>query len=233
MTRRQESVLIVGAGPGLSASFARLCAADGMAVTVAARQADKLSDMAGETGATARQCDASNPASVDALFEAAIAEHGVPDLVLYNPSYRARGAITEINREEVLKALMISCYGGFLVGQKAAQVMLSRGSGSIQFTGASASVKGYPQSASFAMGKFGLRGLAQSMARELHPKGIHIAHFVIDGGISKGANDPRNDRGENGLLNPDAIAETYLQVHKQHRSTWAWEVELRPWVEKF
>ncbi|MCY4236785.1 MAG: SDR family NAD(P)-dependent oxidoreductase [Rhodospirillaceae bacterium] len=233
MTRRQESVLIVGAGPGLSASFARLCAADGMAVTVAARQADKLSDMAGEIGATARQCDASNPASVDALFEAAIAEHGVPDLVLYNPSYRARGAITEINREEVLKALMISCYGGFLVGQKAAQVMLSRGSGSIQFTGASASVKGYPQSASFAMGKFGLRGLAQSMARELHPKGIHIAHFVIDGGISKGADDPRNDRGENGLLNPDAIAETYLQVHKQHRSTWAWEVELRPWVEKF
>ncbi len=233
MTRRQESVLIVGAGLGLSASFARLCAADGMAVTVAARQADRLSDIAGEIGATARRCDAGNPASVDALFEAAIAEHGVPDLVLYNPSYRARGAITEIDREEVLKALMISCYGGFLVGQKAAQVMLSRGSGSIQFTGASASVKGYPRSASFAMGKFGLRGLAQSMARELHPKGIHIAHFVIDGGISKGADDPRNDRGENGLLNPDAIAETYLQVHRQHRSTWAWEVELRPWVEKF
>ena len=166
-------------------------------------------------------------------YEARCAEHGVPDLVVYNPSYRTRGPITDIDRDEVRKVLMISCYGGFLVGQKAAQLMLPRGTGSIQFTGASASVKGYPLSASFAMGKFGLRGLAQSMARELHPQGVHIAHFVIDGGISKGPDDPRNDRGADGLLDPDAIAETYLQVHRQHRSAWTWEVELRPWVEKF
>ena len=233
MADSRESALIVGAGPGLSASLARLCSQQGMAVTVAARDAGKLEQLAADVGGTARACDASDPASVDALFDATVAAHGVPDLVVYNPSYRTRGPITDIDRDEVRKVLMISCYGGFLVGQKAAQLMLPRGTGSIQFTGASASVKGYPLSASFAMGKFGLRGLAQSMARELHPQGVHIAHFVIDGGISKGPDDPRNDRGADGLLDPDAIAETYLQVHRQHRSAWTWEVELRPWVEKF
>jgi len=233
MSDTPQSALIVGAGPGLSASLARLCANDGMAVTVAARNPDKLADLAAETGATARACDAVDPASVDALFDETVSEQGVPDLVVFNPSARTRGPFVEQDRDAVRNALMISCYAGFLVGQKAAQLMLPRGTGSIQFTGASASVKGYAQSASFAMGKFGLRGLAQSMARELHPKGIHIAHFVIDGGISAGAGDPRNNRGDDGLLHPDAIAETYLQVHKQHRSAWAWEVELRPWVEKF
>lgn len=233
MSETGESVLIVGAGPGLSASLARLCARQGMAVTVAARDAGKLAGLAAETGATAHACDAGDGASVDALFEATVAGHGVPDLVVFNPSYRERGPLAGLDREEVRKAIHISCYAGFLVGQKAAQLMLPRGSGSIQFTGASASVKGYPQSASFAMGKFGLRGLAQSMARELQPEGIHVAHFVIDGGISTGPDDPRNDRGDDGLLLPDAIAETYLHVHRQHRSAWAWEVELRPWVEKF
>ena len=233
MTETRESALIVGTGPGLSASLARLCAQQGMAVTVAAREAGKLAGLAAETGATARECDAGDGASVDALFDAAVAEYGVPDLVVYNPSYRERGPLIDLDREEVRKAIHISCYGGFLVGQKAAQLMLPRGSGSIHFTGASASVKGYPQSASFAMGKFGLRGLAQSMARELQPRGIHVAHFVIDGGISAGPDDPRNSRGEDGLLLPDAIAETYLHVHRQHRSAWTWEVELRPWVENF
>ena len=137
---------------------------------------------------------------------------------------------------------MVSCYAGFLVGQKAAQLMLSQGSGSIFFTGASASVKGYPKSAAFAMGKFGLRGLAQSMARELSPKNIHIGHFVIDGGILKGPDDPRVNRSLSdeakgvvidSLLDPDAIAKTYLDVHNQHRSAWTWELELRPWLEKF
>ena len=233
MTETRESALIVGTGPGLSASLARLCAAQGMAVTVAARDTGKLAGLIAETGAAAHPCDAADGASVDALFDAAVAEHGVPDLVVFNPSYRERGPLAGLDREEVRKALLISCYGGFLVGQKAAQLMVPRGSGSIQFTGASASVKGYAQSASFAMGKFGLRGLAQSMARELQPKGIHVAHFVIDGGISAGPDDPRNDRGEDGLLLPDSIAETYLHVHRQHRSAWTWEVELRPWVENF
>ncbi len=233
MTGSGDSALIVGAGPGLSASLARLCAQQGMAVTVAARNPGRLAGLAAATGATARECDAADGASVDALFEATVAERGVPDLVVYNPSYRERGPLVDLDREEVRKALLISCYGGFLVGQKAAQLMLPRGSGSIQFTGASASVKGYPGSAPFAMGKFGLRGLAQSMARELQPRGIHVAHFVIDGGIRAGPDDPRNDRGEDGLLDPDAIAQTYLHVHRQHRSAWTWEVALRPWVETF
>jgi len=233
MTGQKESVLIVGTGPGLSASLARLCSDQGMAVTVAARNPDKLAELASDIRATARPCDAADPASVDALFDATVAEHGVPDLVVFNPSARTRGPFIEQDRDAVRDALIISCYAGFLVGQKAAQLMVPRGSGSIQFTGASASVKGYPLSASFAMGKFGLRGLAQSMARELQPQGIHVAHFVIDGGISKGRDDPRNNRGDDGLLSPEAIAESYLQVHRQHRSAWAWEMELRPWVEKF
>ncbi len=228
-----ESALIVGAGAGLSASLARLFAAEGMTVAVASRNADKLVPLAGEIGGHAFACDVADAASVDRLFEQATEAIGAPDVVVFNPSARARGPIAELDRDAVRNALLISCYGGFLVGQAAAKLMLERGSGSIQFTGASASVKGYAQSAPFAMGKFGLRGLAQSMARELAPKNIHVAHFVIDGGIGR-ENDPRAAaRGEDGMLDPDAIAQTYLQIHRQHRSAWTWEVELRPWVENF
>ena len=239
----QEIALIVGAGSGLSASLARLCAGEGMAVAIAARNTDKLAAVCEETGAKAYSCDATDAAQVDQLFDAVGSDLGTPDFVVYNASARARGPITEVDRDAVLNAVMVSCYAGFLVGQKAAQVMLPRGSGSIFFTGASASVKGYPQSAPFAMGKFGLRGLAQSMARELAPQNIHIGHFVIDGGIRQGNDDPRGGRnlaaaGHTGevtdsLLEPDAIARTYLDVYQQHRSVWTWEVELRPWVEKF
>ena len=231
---QQESALIVGVGTGLSASLARLCAKDGMQVALAARNAHKLDELAGETGARAYACDASDPASVAALFESVTADAGAPDLVVYNPSYRCRGPVADLDPAEVLKSLTISCYGGFLVGQAAARQMLARGSGSILFTGASASVKGYANSAPFAMGKFGLRGLAQSMARELAPKNIHIGHFVIDGGILAAGGDTRAaGRGDDGMLQPDAIAETYLHVHRQHRSAWTWEIELRPWVENF
>lgn len=231
MSDQKESALIIGAGagPGISSSFARLCHKEGMSVSLAARSTGDLAELAGETDASVHECDVSQPASVDALFDAV----GTPDLVLFNPSYRTRGSVAELDREEVYKTLMISCYGGFLVGQVASQRMLERGSGTILFTGASASVKGYPLSAPFAMGKFGLRGLAQSMARELHPKNIHIGHFVIDGGVSQGPSDPRNTRGEDGLLEPDAIAETYMHLHRQHRSSWTWEVEVRPWGENF
>lgn len=239
----QEIALIVGAGSGLSASLARLCAGEGMGVAIAARNTEKLAPICDETGAKAYACDAADGGQVDRLFDAVGADLGVPDIVVYNASARARGPIAEVERDAVLNAVMVSCYAGFLVGQKAAQVMLPRGSGSILFTGASASVKGYPQSAPFAMGKFGLRGLAQAMARELAPQNIHIGHFVIDGGIRQGADDPRGARnlaaaGHTGevtdsLLEPDAIAQTYLNVHRQHRSAWTWEVELRPWVEKF
>ena len=230
-----ETALIVGAGRGLSASLARLCAREGMTVVLAARNVEKLAPLLEETGASAFPCDASDPASVDALFRSTVDSAGVPDLVIYNASNRGgRGPIVDLDPEAVRQAVLISCYGGFLVGQAAARLMLPRGSGSILFTGASASYKGYANSSSFAMGKFGLRGLAQSMARELAPNNIHVAHFPIDGGILQGADDPRaSRRGKDGLLDPDAIAETYLHVHRQHRSAWSWEIELRPWSESF
>jgi NAD(P)-dependent dehydrogenase (short-subunit alcohol dehydrogenase family) len=228
-----EIALIVGTGSGLSASLSRLFAKNDMKVALAARKPQKLEALARETGARVYACDASSRAEVPALFKSVAADLGAPDLVVYNPSYRSRGPLTELDPVEVEKALMVTCYGGFLVGQAAARLMLERGRGSILFTGASASVKGYAQSAPFAMGKFGLRGLVQSMARELAPKNIDVAHFVIDGGI-KQQNDARaGQRGVDGMLEPDAIAETYLHIHRQHRSAWTWEVELRPWVETF
>jgi NAD(P)-dependent dehydrogenase (short-subunit alcohol dehydrogenase family) len=225
-----ESALIVGAGSGLSAALARLFAKNGMRVALAARNADKLGPLAQETGARVFKCDVSRRGDVEALFAAV----GTPlDIVVFNPSARARGPVAELDPDEVQKALMVTCFGGFLVGQQAARAMLAQGNGTILFTGASASVKGYAQSAPFAMGKFGLRGLVQSMARELSPKNIHVAHFVIDGGIGR-AGDPRGAaRGPDGMLDPDAIAANYLAIHRQHRSAWSWEIELRPWVENF
>ena len=228
-----DSALIVGAGPGLSASLARLCAKDGMKVAIAARNIDKLSDLAAETGAELHQCDAGDIDSVAALFAATDKTIGTPNLVVYNPSARVRGAITEVDPTETRDAINITCFGAFLVAQQAAKRMLERGSGSILFSGASAGVKGYPRSSVFAMGKFGLRGLCQSLARELHPQGIHIGHFVIDGGIRAEHRPERHDDGTDTMLDPDAIAESYMHLHKQHRSSWAWEIEVRPWKETF
>jgi NAD(P)-dependent dehydrogenase (short-subunit alcohol dehydrogenase family) len=225
-----ETAIVIGAGSGLSASLARLFAGEGMRVALAARNTAKLAALLKETGAIAIACDASVPAQVEAMFEKVQG----PDLVVYNAGYRTRGPLVGLDPKEVERTLMISAYGGFLVGQAAAKRMLPRAAGSIFFTGASASVKGYAESAPFAMGKFALRGLAQSMARELAPKGIHVAHFVIDGGIAQGPDDPRaKERGADGMLQPDEIAKNYLNVYRQHRSTWTWEVELRPWVERF
>ncbi len=229
-----DKLLIVGVGPGLSASLARLGARQGMQVALAARNTEKLDALAKETKARVYGCDAAEPGEVERLFDAVERDLGAPSWVVYNASYRARGPVAEVDPAEVKKALLVSCYAGFLVGQRAAKTMLKQGGGSIFFTGASASVKGYAQSASFAMGKFGLRGLAQSMARELAPKNIHVAHFVIDGGIERPGGDERAAaRGADGMLKPDAIAETYLHIHCQHRSAWTWEVEVRPWVESF
>ncbi|HEX7008173.1 MAG TPA: SDR family NAD(P)-dependent oxidoreductase [Alphaproteobacteria bacterium] len=234
MAAGKESAVIVGAGSGLSAALARLFAREGMKVILAARSAAKLEALTGEIGGEAVACDASKPADVQALFDGPVRAAGTPSIVVYNASSRVRGPITDLDPAEVQKAIMVSCYGGFLVGQAAARLMLARGSGSIFFTGASASVKGYANSASFAMGKFGLRGLAQSMARELAPKNIHVAHFVIDGGILKAGGDARaGARGADGMLEADSIAETYMAVYRQHRSAWSFEVDVRPWVEKF
>lgn len=220
--------LIVGVGDGLSASLARLLAREGYGLALAARNSGKLEALAGETGADVHDCDASDVASVASLFDKLTQ---TPDVVIYNPSFRVRGPLVELEPEDVRKTMEVSAFGAFLVAQQAAKRMLARGSGTILFTGASAGVKGYPNSAPFAMGKFALRGLAQSMARELHPQNIHIGHFVIDGGI-KSARRP-DDSGTDKLLDPDAIAESYLHFIRQPRSAWAWEIELRPWVEKF
>ena len=231
---QQEIALIVGAGPGLSASLARLFKKEGMRIALAARDAKKLDDLEREVDGRAYGCDASVPKDVENLFEALSKDLGNPNVVVYNASGRVRGPLPDLDPEEVRKTIMITCYGGFLVGQAAAKRMLMAGSGTILFTGASASVKGYANSAAFAMGKMGLTGLAQSMARELQPQNIHVAQVVIDGGIYDAARPDRlTARGPDGGLDPDAIAQTYLHLHRQHRSAWASQVELRPWVEKF
>jgi len=233
MTRPTETALIVGTGSGLSAALARLLAKNGFRVALAARDTAKLAALARETDAMVLACDATDAAQVDAAFAAVDKALGAPDFVVYNASYRTRGPLVELVASEVERTIAVCAFAGFLVGQAAAKRMLARGSGAIFFTGASASVKGYVNSAPFAMGKFALRGLAQSMARELAPKNIHVAHFVIDGGIRAEA-DPRSvERGDDGMLLPDEIANNYLQVYRQHRSAWSWELELRPWLERF
>ncbi len=219
--------VIVGVGDGLSASLARKFASRGMSVVLAARNTEKLAGLVGETGATAVACDVTNARDVEALF-AGLA--GVPEVVVYNPSYRVRGPLVTLDPDEVRKALDITAFGAFLVAQAAVRLMLPLRRGTILFTGASAGVKGFAQSAPFAMGKFALRGLAQSMAREFHPQGIHIAHVVIDGGIrAKG----REDGGNDNTLDPDSIADSYLHLIDQPKNSWSWEIEVRPWVETF
>ena len=227
----KEIGLVVGAGEGISASVARIMAREGMAVALAARTPDKLSSLAKQTDAKVYGCDASDPKQVATLFESVDRDLGTPGWVLFNPSRRSRGPLVDLDPEAVRQDILVTCYGGFLVAQQAAKRMAKAGRGSIFFTGASASVKGYARSAPFAMGKFGLRGLAQSMARELQPQNIHVAHFVIDGSIG-GPNGGKGS-GKDDRLDPDAMAETYLAIHRQHRSAWTWEVELRPWTETF
>jgi NAD(P)-dependent dehydrogenase (short-subunit alcohol dehydrogenase family) len=231
-TPKYKNALIVGAGEGLSASLARLFAREGIRVALAARSIEKLGALCAETKANAYACNATEPEEVERLFGLVEREAGTPDLVVYNASARARGALIDLVPTEVAQAIAVSAFGGFLVAQQAAKRMLPNKRGAILFTGASASVKGYAQSASFAMGKFALRGLAQSMARELSPQGIHIAHFVIDGGIKNAARTEPADRPDS-MLDPDAIALGYWNVLQQPKSAWTWELELRPWVEKF
>ena len=227
-----NAALIVGAGSGLSASLARALAKDGIKVALAARTTGDLDPLVKETGARAFPCDASKRGEVEKLFADLDASLGAPDIVVYNASFRTRGPFVELDPLDVEKALAVTAYGGFLVAQEAARRMLPKKHGAILLTGASAGVKGYPQSAPFAMGKFALRGLAQSMARELSPQGIHVAHVVIDGGIKSARREESADHPDS-LLDPDAIAESYMHLIHQPRSAWAWEIELRPWVEKF
>jgi NAD(P)-dependent dehydrogenase (short-subunit alcohol dehydrogenase family) len=227
-----RTALIIGAGPGISASLARQLTKAGLEVALAARNVEKLAPLAAETGARALAVDAADPAAMAALFESVDTALGQPDVVIYNASARARGPLAELDPAAVRHGLEISAFGGFLAAQQAARRMVPKRHGAIFFTGASASVKGFALSAAFAMGKFALRGLAQSAARELGPQGIHVAHFIIDGGVSSAAR-PEPAEKPDSTLNPDSIARTYLDVLRQPRDAWSLEVELRPWVETF
>jgi NAD(P)-dependent dehydrogenase (short-subunit alcohol dehydrogenase family) len=227
-----RTALIVGVGSGLSASLARVFAKAGMTVALAARRPVELAPLAKEVGGKAFACDATNRGEVSKLFSDVEIELGAPDAVIYNASYRTRGPFVDLDPDDVAKTLTVTAFGGFLVAQEAVKRMVPRGRGAILFTGASASVKGYAQSAPFAMGKFALRGLAQSLARELSPLGVHVAHVVIDGGIRSTRRADPPDRPDS-TLDPDAIAQNYLHLLRQDRSAWSWEIELRPWVEKF
>ena len=227
-----RTALIVGAGPGISASLARQLAAFDVKVGLAARNIEKLSALSAETLATTFAVDASDASTVAQLFDQVDQHLGEPDLVVYNASARAHGPIAEIDPAAVQKAIAITAFGGFLVTQQAAKRMVPRGRGAILLTGATASVKGVALSSAFAMGKFALRGLAQSAARELGPKGIHVAHFVIDGGVRGARRSDPADKPDS-TLDPDAIAQTYIDVLRQHRSAWSLEVEVRPFVERF
>jgi len=229
----RETALIVGAGSGLSAALARLFAREGLAVALAARNPGKLTALTAETGAVAFACDTSVVEQVDRLFADLDQRVGAPSLVVYNAGLRVRGPIEALDPAEVQRAWLVGCFGGFLVAQQAARRMLRAGRGTLIFTGATASVKGFPQSSAFAMGKFALRGLAQSLARELAPKGVHVAHVVIDGGIASSYAKTDQDRTSDRFLNPNAIAGEYLNLHRQHRSAWSWELELRPHTENF
>ncbi len=227
-----SSALIVGAGPGISASLARAFSAAGLKVALAARNIEKLDALAAETGSRLFAADASDPAAVARLFEEVDAATGAPEVVVYNASARARGAIRDLDPEAVRRAMEVSAFGGFLVTQQAAIRMTPKGRGAILLTGATASVKGFAMSSSFAMGKFALRGLAQSAARELAPQGIHVAHIVVDGGVrSANRRDPEDN--PDSTLDPDGVAHTFLAVLAQPRNAWSWEVEVRPWVERF
>lgn len=223
------TALIIGAGAGLSASLARKLAARGHKLVLAARDISDLDALAEETGATCVPCNARDRADMERVFDAVDATGAPLDVAIYNPSARVRGPVQDLDPEAVETAILTTAYGAFLMAHHASKRMLPRRNGAMLFTGASAGVKGFPQSSTFAMGKFALRGLCQSLAREMHPQGIHIGHFVIDGGIAKSPD--QNDADTQ--LDPDAIAESYMHFIDQHRSSWAWEIELRPWVERF
>lgn len=229
-----EHAIIIGVGDGLSASCARLFAKNGYAVHLAARSEAKMAPLAAEIGAKTTIADGADPDAVARLFDAV---PGRVDVVIYNPSARTRGPITELEPDDVRNAMNVTAFGSFLAGQAAAQRMLAQDEvngrrGTILFTGASAGVKGFPQSAPFAMGKFAQRGLAQSMSRELHPKGIHVAWINVDGAIRNPGQTEAPDNPDS-KLDPDAIAQTYLNLVNQDRSTWSHEISLRPWVERF
>ncbi len=240
MVETSGTAVIVGVGAGLGAALARRFANARMNVALAARTVDKIEPFAEEINnygtitARAYGCDATAAGDVDKLFGQVVEDLGPPDLVVYNAGAFMRGTVLEITAEDFERCWRIGCFGGFLVGQAAARLMVERGKGTIIFTGATASLRGGANFANLAVGKFGLRALAQSMARELGPQNVHVAHAIIDGQIlSERYAHLEDERGPDSLLAPEAIAEAYFQLHHQARSAWTQELDLRPWSEKF
>lgn len=227
-----RNALIAGAGSGLSASLARLFAREGISVTLAARNTNKLRELCDEVDGRAFTCDVTNEKSVTDLFSTLDELGQTPQLVVYNAGHYANGAIEDLHPDTIRKSLEINALGAFLVAQAASVRMKKEGGGAMLFTGATAGVKGFAKSSAFAMGKFALRGLCQSLARELAPQNIHVTHFVLDGMIHNPARGKPYDN-INKTLHPDKIAEAYLMAARQHNSAWSWEIELRPFSEAF
>lgn len=227
-----KSALIIGAGSGISASLARQLSQAGLRVALAARDTTKLDALVAQTGAIALRADAADPEAIETLFQVVEDRIGLPEVVIYNASGYARGPLHDLDPAAVRRAIDVAAFGGFLAVRQAARRLLPLGRGAILLTGATASIKGFANSAAFAMGKFALRGLAQSAARELAPRGIHVAHFVIDGIVRSATRPDPADRPDS-TLDPDSIARSYLSVLAQPRDAWTWEIELRPWVETF
>jgi NAD(P)-dependent dehydrogenase (short-subunit alcohol dehydrogenase family) len=218
--------LIVGAGPGISAAFGEALVTDGYQVALASRDMAKLSPLAMKMNAKAFEADASAPASLVRLFGEVDRALGEPEVVLFNPSARIRGDLLTLDIAAASAAIQTTAIGALVTAQEAARRMLPRGRGSIFFTGATAGVKGFARSSVFAMGKFAVRGLAQSLARELGPQGIHVVHFVIDGGVVQGSEALD-------VLSPRAIARSYMAALAQPPGAWSWELELRSYTEPF
>lgn len=228
--------VVVGAGPGLGAALCRRFARAGYSVAAARRDGAAAQDIAGAVGGHGYACDAAEAGAVTDLFAAVDRDLGTPEVVVFNAGRFRPGRVVETDPASFADSWRTGCLGGFHVGQAALVRMVPAGRGTILFTGATASLRGGAGFASLAVGKFGLRALAQSMAREAHPQGIHVAHVIIDGQIAAEGRDAAHspsDRGADAVLDPDAIAEAYWQIHQQPRSTWTHELDLRPWVEKF
>ncbi len=227
-----QHVLIVGAGNGLSAALARRFHSEGFEINLACRNIDNITVLSQNVNARCYSCDVIEEHQIKNLFATLDKEKRTPDIVIYNAGFYDRGAVTTVSSDAVRSSLAINALGAFLVAQEAARRMTEIGKGTLLFTGASAGVKGYAQSAPFAMGKFSLRGLCQSLARELAPQNIHVVHFIIDGLIySKERGAPYDELAT--TLDPEAIAESYFHMVNQDRSAWTWELELRPFSERF
>jgi NAD(P)-dependent dehydrogenase (short-subunit alcohol dehydrogenase family) len=230
---REQTAVVVGVGPGLGTALVRTFANEGYTVVAAARSVSTLQGLEDAGRVVPIDCDATEQADIERVFEAA-AELGPPEVAIFNAGAFVRGSIVEAEPAEFERCWRVGCFAGFLVGRAAARRMIERGAGTILFTGATASLRGGAGFVNLASPKFGLRAVAQSMARELGPKGVHVAHVVIDGQIrSERYAHLLGERGPDSLLDPDAIAAAYLALHRQHRSAWTHELDLRPWCEKF